>query len=89
MTGTDDRFDVAVIGAGIIGLAVALQLRRHTAARVVVLDRNPAPCMGSTARANGGVRAQFTTATNIAFSRYTIEGLAELDRLSDGLAGPA
>ena len=43
--------------------------------------------MGSTSRANGGVRAQFTTPVNIAFSRYTIEALRELDATSSGLVG--
>ena len=45
------------------------------------------PGMGSTSRANGGVRAQFTTAVNIAFSQFTIEKLRELNETASGLVG--
>jgi sarcosine oxidase, subunit beta len=79
--------DVAVIGAGAIGLAVALQLRRAGISDVVVVDRNSAPGMGSTGRANGGVRAQFATPINVVFSQYTIPSLVELDHLTGGQVG--
>lgn len=75
------------MGAGAIGLAVALQLRRHGVDGVVVVDRNPSPGMGSTSRANGGVRAQFTTPVNILFSQFTIEKLRELHEQSGGQVG--
>ncbi len=78
---------VAVVGAGAAGLAVALQLRRAGVDGVVVIDRNASAGMGSTSRANGGVRAQFTTAVNIAFSQFTIEQLRELHAQSDGQVG--
>jgi sarcosine oxidase subunit beta len=81
------RARVVVIGAGAIGLAVALQLRRAGVEGVLVVDRNASPGMGSTSRANGGVRAQFTTPINITFSRYTIEKLRELHELSGGQVG--
>ena len=76
-----------VVGAGAIGLAVALQLRRAGVDDVVVIDRNATPGMGSTSRANGGVRAQFTTPVNIAFSQYTIAKLRELHELSGARVG--
>ena len=79
------RTAAAVIGAGVIGCAVALQLSRAGLADVVVVDRAPAAGWGSSGRANGGVRAQFTTAVNIEFSRHTIAALAELDRRSGGV----
>ena len=81
------RARVVVIGAGVIGLAVALQLRRAGVESVVVVDRNASPGMGSTSRANGGVRAQFTTPINIVFSQFTIEKLRELHDLSGGVVG--
>lgn len=81
------RARVVVVGTGAVGLAVALQLRRAGVDGVVVLDRNTSAGMGSTARANGGVRAQFATAVNIAFSQYTIPRLAELDQLTGGKVG--
>ena len=78
---------VVVVGAGAIGLAVALQLRRAGVDDVVVVDRNSSPGMGSTSRANGGVRAQFTTPVNIALSRFTIAGLRELHEQTAGRVG--
>jgi len=80
-------WSVVVVGAGAIGLAVALQLRKAGVAGVVVVDRNSSPGMGSTSRANGGVRAQFTTPVNIAFSRFTIDGLRELHDQTAGQVG--
>src|SRR5580693_4287966 len=81
------RARAVVIGAGAIGLAVALQLRRAGVEGVVVVERNASPGMGSTSRANGGVRAQFTTAINIAFSRFTIEQLRALHDRTAGQVG--
>ena len=81
------RAAVVVVGAGVIGCAVALELRRAGIGGVVVLDANPSPGMGSSGRANGGVRAQFATAVNVEFSRFTIAGLAALDRESGGRVG--
>jgi sarcosine oxidase subunit beta len=78
---------VVVIGAGAIGLAVALQLRRAGIADVLLVDRNGSPGMGSTSRANGGVRAQFTTAINIGFSRFTIAQLRALNEQTAGQVG--
>lgn len=81
------RARVVVVGAGAIGLAVALQLRRRGVERVMVVDRNASPGMGSTSRANGGVRTQFTTPVNIMFSQFTIEKLRELDKLTGHQVG--
>ena len=85
--GKRTRAGVAVVGAGAIGLAVALQLRRAGVSDVLVVDRNAAPGMGSTGRANGGVRAQFATPINIVFSQYTIAALIDLDDRSGGQVG--
>ena len=82
--GRDEGASVVVVGAGAVGLAVALQLRKAGVADVLVVDRNASPGMGSTSRANGGVRAQFTTPINIEFSRFTIR---ELRALHDATAG--
>ena len=81
------RTDVVVVGAGAIGLAVAVELRRAGVELVTVVDRNPSAGMGSTARANGGVRAQFATETNIRFSQHTIRALIELDAATSGRVG--
>jgi sarcosine oxidase subunit beta len=72
--------EVVVVGGGVVGLSVARELRRAGAGRVVVLERAPAVGQGSSARAAGGVRAQFTTRVNVEFSRYSIGELERLDR---------
>ena len=73
--------DVAVVGGGVIGLSVARELRLAGVDRVVVLEREASVGQGSSSRANGGVRAQFTTRANIEFSAFSI---AELERLDAG-----
>ena len=78
---------VVVVGAGAIGLAVALELCRAGVDAVAVVDRNPAAGMESTGRANGGVRAQFATEVNIRFSQHTIRALVELDAATSGRVG--
>lgn len=69
--------DVAIVGAGVIGLACARELARNGAS-VVLLEAAAAPGLGSSARANGGVRAQFTTAPNIAFSLFSIAAFEDM-----------
>jgi sarcosine oxidase, subunit beta len=78
--------DVVVVGGGVVGLSVARQLRRAGVDRVVLFERHPAVGQGSSSRANGGVRAQFTTAVNVQFSLHSIAELERLDRDS-GLLG--
>ena len=78
---------VVVVGAGAVGLAVGLQLRRAGAQRVLVVDRLETPGMGSTSRANGGVRAQWGTAINVEFSRFTIGALRDLNERTGGVVG--
>jgi sarcosine oxidase subunit beta len=78
--------EAVVVGGGVIGLSVARELRRAGAGRVVVLERAPAVGQGSSARAAGGVRAQFSTKVNIEFSRHSIGEMERLDR-DTGLPG--
>jgi glycine/D-amino acid oxidase-like deaminating enzyme len=71
--------DVAIVGAGVIGCSVAFHLSRMGQRDVRILEREALPGTGSTSRANGGIRAQFTTEVNIAMSLASMEIL-------DGLA---
>lgn len=75
-----DACEVAIVGAGVIGCSVAFQLARMGEKGVHILEREELPGMGSTSRANGGIRAQFNTEVNVAMS------LASMDIL-DGLEG--
>jgi sarcosine oxidase, subunit beta len=73
-----ERADVAIIGAGVIGCSVAFQLARLGATRVLLLEKEALPGTGSTSRANGGIRAQFTTGANIAMSLASMDILDAL-----------
>ena len=69
-----ERFaEVAIVGGGVIGASIAAHLAERKVGRVVVFEREDALGTGSTAKAAGGVRLQFTTAANVALSRYSIE----------------
>ena len=70
--------DVLIVGGGILGLSVACSLAERADLQVTLLEREPNLGQGSTAKANGGVRAQFTTAVNVEFSAYSIARLEEL-----------
>ncbi|WP_394832726.1 FAD-binding oxidoreductase [Pendulispora rubella] len=59
-----DRAEVVVIGAGIMGLAIAYQLAKRGVKDIVVLDKGYL-CGGASGRNGGGVRAQWSSEANI------------------------
>jgi sarcosine oxidase subunit beta len=63
---------VVVIGGGVVGLSSAHSLARAGVRDVVLLDRG-ALGSGSTCRAAGGVRAQFSDPVNIALGARSLE----------------
>jgi glycine/D-amino acid oxidase-like deaminating enzyme len=68
------RTDVAVIGGGAIGAAVAYYLRLlDPSTEVVVVERDPTYALASTPRASGGIRRLFSVPQNIELSNYSIE----------------
>src|SRR6185295_13173990 len=69
----DQRFGVVIIGAGIVGTSIAYHLARSGRADVAVLEKETAAGMGSTAKAAGGIRAQFSSGINIELSRMSLE----------------
>jgi sarcosine oxidase subunit beta len=66
-----------VAGSGAVGASVAYQLAQLGADDVVVADRG-ALCDGSTSRAMGGVRQQFSTAAEVVLARESVGFLASL-----------
>ena len=66
------KADVIIIGAGIIGASCAFRLSAQ-GLKVLVLEAQNAPAMGSTGRSAAGVRVQFTEEINILLSWESIK----------------
>jgi glycine/D-amino acid oxidase-like deaminating enzyme len=64
--------DVAIIGAGAIGCSIAYHLGLRGAKNVVVLEQELVGS-GTTSKAAGGIRVQFPTEVEIAFSIESLE----------------
>lgn len=64
--------EVVIVGAGIMGLAIAYNLaKNHGITRVTVLDKTYL-CGGASGRNGGGVRAQFSSEENIRLMQESI-----------------
>ncbi|MBW3630987.1 MAG: FAD-binding oxidoreductase [Gemmatimonadetes bacterium] len=59
-----ERYDVVIVGGGVIGASVAWHLAARGCTRVLVLEAGPEPGAGSTGRATGGFRVQFGSEPN-------------------------
>ncbi len=70
--------DVVVIGGGVIGTSVAFHLA-EAGVRVVLLERDMLGA-GSTSRAAGGVRAQFSDPVNIALGVRSLAAFEDFGR---------
>lgn len=66
------RAEVVIIGGGIMGLALAWNLARLGQKDVLVLEENYL-CSGASGRNGGGVRAQWSTATNVRLAKRSVE----------------
>jgi sarcosine oxidase subunit beta len=82
----DRRFDVVVIGAGIIGASIAWHLARDGRGSIAVLEKEAGAGAGSTAKAAGGIRAQFSSAVNIELSKLSME---RFERFPEEMGVPA
>jgi FAD-dependent oxidoreductase domain-containing protein 1 len=82
--------DVAIIGGGIIGSAVAYQLLAlDPGLSVVVIEPDSTYELASALRASGGCRVQFSRPENIEMSRYGIDFIKAFDRRMATAAHPA
>lgn len=68
------RYDVLIVGGGIVGCYVAYFLKqRNPAMEVAVIEADPAYEHASTVRASGGARRLFSCPENIEMSHFSIE----------------
>ncbi|CUU36577.1 MAG: FAD-binding oxidoreductase [Armatimonadetes bacterium] len=68
-------YEVIVVGAGVIGVSVAYHLSALGQKGVLVLERAESLGAGSTGKATGGFRCQFTTEINVRLSMLSREKL--------------
>ncbi len=68
---TKRRYRVVIIGAGIMGLSTAYHLAQRGITDVLIVDRAYL-CAGASGRNGGGVRAQFSSETNIRLMQESI-----------------
>jgi sarcosine oxidase subunit beta len=69
------RADVVIVGGGVIGTAIAFHLAEAGVTDIVLVERS-ALGSGSTCKAAGGVRAQFSDSVNIALGARSLEAFA-------------
>ncbi|TKA95865.1 FAD-binding oxidoreductase [Cereibacter changlensis] len=68
-----DRADVVVIGGAVMGASAAYWLTRmQPGLRVVVVERDASFARASTALSVASIRSQFSTAVNVAISRFGV-----------------
>jgi sarcosine oxidase subunit beta len=71
---------IVIIGGGVVGLSSAYHLARRGITDIVVLDRD-ALGAGSTSKAAGGVRAQFSDPVNITLGARSLETFRDFPAL--------
>ena len=64
--------DVLIIGGGVVGCSIAYHLTRRGCRNVVVVERNTIGS-GSTAKAVGGIRQQFSRESNVRLAMYSVD----------------
>lgn len=79
--------DVVIIGGGIIGASIAYHLAEAGCTNVLIIEREREQGLGSTGRATGGVRAQFSTGINIRLSLYSIDFIAHFKEATGHSSG--
>lgn len=67
--------EIVIVGAGVVGASVAYHLARGGCRDVLVIERHADAWQGSTGRATGGFRAQFSTRINVELSLLAREKL--------------
>jgi sarcosine oxidase subunit beta len=78
-----ERAQVVIIGGGVMGASVAFHLAEAGVRDVLLLERDQL-ASGSTSRAAGGVRAQFSDALNIVLGARSLEAFARFSERPGG-----
>lgn len=87
---SSSRFDVAVIGGGIVGSSLAwFLLNEAPSLSVCVIEPDPSYEFASALRASGGCRVQFTCPENIEMSKFGIDFIKGFETTMATRNGPA
>jgi FAD-dependent oxidoreductase domain-containing protein 1 len=77
---SEQRYDVVIVGGGVMGSAVAFYLTRYESnLKVAVVERDPTYEKSSTTLSMANVRVQFSLKENIQISQYALERLANFE----------
>ncbi len=74
-TGHSKAYDAVIIGAGVVGTSIAWHLAGYGCRRVLIVERAEQLGTGSTGKATGGFRCQFSTPINVQLSLLSREKL--------------
>src|SRR5215203_3697138 len=72
------RADVVIVGGGVVGASAAFHLA-EAGAEVVLLERDQL-ASGSTSKAAGGLRAQFSDALNIEIAKRSLKAYSQFEQ---------
>jgi FAD-dependent oxidoreductase domain-containing protein 1 len=74
------RFDVVIVGGGIMGSSTAYWLASNPSfgGTIAVIEKDPTYNFSTTARSNSCIRLQFSTALNIEISKFGVQFLHHL-----------
>lgn len=78
------KFDVVIVGAGIVGTCMAYWLVKKGVKSIAVLEKGIGPGNESTGKSAGGIRAQFSNELNI---RMQIEAVRFYERFEKEIGG--
>src|SRR5438445_1840358 len=70
---------IVIIGGGVVGCSIAYHVAGRGVRHVVVVERETVGS-GTTSKAAGGIRAQFSTETEL---RFSLEAIAVFERFED------
>ena len=80
-------FDVLVIGAGVVGSAIARELSKYQL-NIAVLEKHPDVCCETSARNSGVLHAGFNNKPGSLMAKFCVEGNAGFDQLAKELDIP-
>ncbi|GLO53542.1 FAD-dependent oxidoreductase [Pseudomonas putida] len=84
------KYDVAIIGGGIIGSSIAYHLLQASPGMsVAVIEPDPTYEFASALKSSGGCRVQFTGTENIQMSLYSLERIRNFEHEMESKGRPA